>query len=533
MYSRDTLVLDDVITALDSKEKMKQITNGGSEVKAEGLNVRGRSFERGSSSSGKARSKSRVKRKFCNYCHKKGHVIEECYKLKNKEKEKAAAKGKHVSGSGEADVAEVGSDGELLTVSGGGSSLPDAWIMDTGCTFHMCPNRDWFHTYEDVDQGSVSMGDEHIQRIKGMGTVRIRMFDGVIRTFGNVRYVPGLRRNLLSLSSLEEKGYDFAGKDGILRVFRGKTTILKAYRKTSNLYFLDGQTVTGDAAVASKGSSDMDRSRLWHLRLGHMSFHGMSELSRRGLLGGDKVDELEFCEECVYGKQKRVRFMSGKHTTKGPLDYIHSDLWGPARVTSVGGASYMLTIIDDFSRKVWSFFLKHKGDVFSTFRNWKVMIEKQSGREIKYLRTDNGLEFCSEDFNAYCRKEGITRHRTVVHTPQQNGVAERMNRTILEKVRCMLSHSKLPKSFWAEAASTACFVINRSPSRAIEKKTPIELWSGKPADYTDLKPFGCPAYARVDNGKLESRALKCVFLGYKPGVKGYKLWSSELKKVII
>ena len=97
----------------------------------------------------------------------------------------------------------------------------------------------------------------------------------------------------------------------------------------------------------------------------------------------------------------------------------------------------------------------------------------------------------------------------------------------------MLSNSKLPKSFWAEAASTACYVINRSPSRAIEKKTPYELWSGKPADYTHLKPFGCPAYARVDNGKLEPRAIKCIFLGYNPGVKGYKLWSSDLKKVII
>ncbi|KAI3780212.1 hypothetical protein L2E82_10183 [Cichorium intybus] len=108
-----------------------------------------------------------------------------------------------------------------------------------------------------------------------------------------------------------------------------------------------------------------------------------------------------------------------------------------------------------------------------------------------------------------------------------------MNRTIMEKVRCMLSNSKLPKYFWAEAASTACYVINRSPSRAIEKKTPYELWSGKPTDYTHLKPFGCPAYARVDNGKLEPRALKCVFLGYNPGVKGYKLWSNDLNKIII
>ncbi|KAG8491868.1 hypothetical protein CXB51_015214 [Gossypium anomalum] len=125
------------------------------------------------------------------------------------------------------------------------------------------------------------------------------------------------------------------------------------------------------------------------------------------------------------------------------------------------------------------------------------------------------------------------RHLTVCHTPQQNGVAERMNRTIMEKVRCMLSNANLPESFWAEAASTACFLINRSSSVAIEKKIPQEVWSGNPANYSDLKIFGCPAYAHVDNGKLEPRSIKCVFLGYKAGVKGYKLWCPKNRKVVI
>src|SRR5581483_3278726 len=130
-----------------------------------------------------------------------------------------------------------------------------------------------------------------------------------------------------------------------------------------------------------------------------------------------------------------------------------------------------------------------------------MMIEKQSGKEVKNLRTDNGLEFCSEEVNANCRKNGITRHHIVVHTPQHNGVTARMNRTIHEKVHCMLSNSKMPKLLWAEAASTACYIINQSPSVVLDKKTPVEVWNGSPADYTNLKIFGCPAYARVDNGK--------------------------------
>ena len=199
----------------------------------------------------------------------------------------------------------------------------------------------------------------------------------------------------------------------------------------------------------------------------------------------------------------------------------------------MGGTTYLLTIIDDLSRKVWVFYLKQKSDVFATFKDWKTMIEKQTWRKVKCLCTNNGLEFCSDEFNTLCKKEGIVRLRIVRHTPQQNGVAECMNRTLMEKVRCMLSNAQLSKSFWKEVASTACYLINRSPSVAIEKKTPQEVWSSSPATYLDLKIFECPAYAHVDNGKLEPRSMKCIFLGYRFGVKGYKLWCPETKKLVI
>ncbi|KAJ9546957.1 hypothetical protein OSB04_019500 [Centaurea solstitialis] len=432
IYSRDSLSLDEVYTALSSKEKMKEI-NPGHEPRAEGLNARGRPFEKCSSSSSKSRSKSRGKlRKFCNFCKRKGHTMEECFKLQAKNK----AKNKTTGTSGEADVVEQGEvgycNGEVLMVSEGMMNTSEEWILESGCTFHMCPHRSWFHTYEKVPEGVVMMGNNDSCPIIGKGTIRIRMHDGITRTLGDVRYVPELRRNLISLSTLDRNGYEFIGKNGVGRVKRGVLLMMKALRKTANLYILQGQPATGDVAVASKKFSNGDLTKLWHLRLGCMSLGGMIELSQRELLNGHKVTDLQFCEHCVYGKTNMVR-------------------------------------------------------------DWRTMIEKQSGKEVKYLRTDNGLEFCSEEFNAYCRKNGITRHRTVAHTPQQNGVAERMNRTILEKVRCMLSNSKMPKSFWAEAASTACYLINRSPSVALEKKTPMEVWSGSPTDYTDLKIFGCPA----------------------------------------
>ena len=222
------------------------------------------------------------------------------------------------------------------------------------------------------------------------------------------------------------------------------------------------------------------------------------------------------------------------HNTKGTLDYLHSDLWGPSNVPSNGGVNYMLSIIDDFSKSVWSFFLKHKSDVFATFEELKIMIKDQIEKQIKSLPNDNSLEFFfSDEFDALCKLEGIVRHHKVIGTPQQNGVAKRMNKTIIEKVHCMLSNAKLSKSFGLKRLRRLVFPINRSLLVSIDKKTQIKVWSNTPSIYFDLKIFGCLAYARVDNGKLEPNYVKCVFLSYNNGVKGYKLWFHETRKIIV
>ena len=155
------------------------------------------------------------------------------------------------------------------------------------------------------------------------------------------------------------------------------------------------------------------------------------------------------------------------------------------------------------------------------------MVERQTERKVKIFRTDNGLEFCSTEFDNFCKSEGIIRHRTTVSTPQQNGVAECMNRTLLERVRSMLSSSGWSRDFWTEATHTACYIINRSPASALSMKTLEEMWTGRPADYSILRIFGCPAYAYVKDGKLNLRAKKCIFIGYAYGVKGYRLWCIE------
>ncbi|KAK3032792.1 hypothetical protein RJ639_035895 [Escallonia herrerae] len=184
----------------------------------------------------------------------------------------------------------------------------------------------------------------------GIGTIKIKIFDGIVRTLGDVRYIPDLKKNLISLGTLDSIDCSIFIKGGVMKVSKGAMVIMKG-QKIGNLYKLIGNTVIGGASVSTHTSSSNDNSELWHKRLGHLSEGGMLELHKRKLLQGVKSCKLDFCKFCVFGKQKRVNFKIASHTSKGVLDYIHSDVWGPIKHISNGGARYFVTFIDDFSRK--------------------------------------------------------------------------------------------------------------------------------------------------------------------------------------
>lgn len=195
------------------------------------------------------------------------------------------------------------------------------------------------------------MGNNASCKVIGVGTIRIKMFDGVVRALGDLRHVPNLKRDLISLSTLDAKGYKYSSECGVMTVRKSSLIVMKGEIKSGRLYVLWGSTFTRDAAADTPSLSDSDVTRLWHLRLGHMSENGMIVLSKRGLLDGQSISKL-FCEHCVLSKQKKVKFSTGIHNTTWILDYIHYDLWGPSGVSSMGGTYYMLTIIDDFSSKI-------------------------------------------------------------------------------------------------------------------------------------------------------------------------------------
>jgi len=178
---------------------------------------------------------------------------------------------------------------------------------------------------------------------------------------------------------------------------------------------------------------------------------------------------------------------------------------------------------------VWIYVLKTKEHTFEAFKTLKTIIENPRGRKIKTIRTNNNLEFSNKEFTDLCKESGIVQHLTALGNPRQNGLVERMNRTLLERVRCMLFHANLSKAFWGEAGNTAAYVLNRSPLAAIEFKTSYEKWTCHKPSLKHLRVFGCIVYAHVKQGKLEPRAHKCIFIGCPVGVKGYKLWSLEPK----
>ncbi|KAE8700517.1 hypothetical protein F3Y22_tig00110556pilonHSYRG00215 [Hibiscus syriacus] len=424
LYGRvQSISMEEVQSLIRAKELQKK-HDMDEENSGDGLTIRGRS-DRRDSRNNQNRSRSKQRKKSgnqsskgpfrCYHCHKEGHFKKNCPDRKKKYQEKP-------KDSGEVSVVSDGYDStEALVITESESSKE--WILDSGCSFHMCPHKDWFETLQLVSGGTVLLGDNKACRVVGSGTIRIRM--------------------LMELNEYYN-----------MSVTKGSIITMKGIRK-NGLYSLIGRTVIGNSSNVVQ--PEIDKTRLWHMRLGHAT---------------------------------RVKFSTGKHITKKPLDYVHSDLWGPARTQTHGGGRYFLSVIDDYTRRVWVFVLKTKDEVFERFKDWLTLTENKMETKLKHLRTDNGLEYFSEQFNELCRKNGITRHKTVRNTPQQNGLAERMNRTLLERVRCMLLNAGLPKSFWGEAVSTACYLINRQD-------------------------------------KLEARALRCIFIGYPHGTKGYKLWCME------
>nr|GEV43549.1 retrovirus-related Pol polyprotein from transposon TNT 1-94 [Tanacetum cinerariifolium] len=287
-----------------------------------------------------------------------------------------------------------------------------------------------------------------------------------------------------------------------------------------------------------QNSTNKDESELWHRRLGHLNFKTMNKLVMHNL-----VRRLPFkCFNndhtyvaCLKRKQHKASCKTKVvNSVTKPLHTLHMDLFGPTSVSSLNYKWYCLVVTDDFSRFTWTFFLKTKDETSGILRNFITEIENLKDLKVKIIKCDNGGEFRNKEMNDFCLRKRIKREFSNARTPQQNGVAERRNRTLIEAARTMLADAKLPVTFWAEAVNTACYVQNRVLINKSQNKTPYELFNGRTPAIGFLKPFGCHVmiFNTLDHlGKFEAKGDECYFIGYSMSSKAFRVFNKRTKRV--
>jgi len=352
----------------------------------------------------------------------------------------------------------------------------------------------------------------------------------------DVLLVPNLKENLLSIGQMMDNGYSLHFEKDACKIYDSRKIEIGQVKmeKRNRRFPICFKPITNIAMKA-----EVDDSWLWHKRFGHFNTHALKLLYQKNMMRDLPClkENNESCEGCLLGKQHRLPFSTDKAWRgKDLLELIHTDVCGPMRTPSHHNNRYFILFIDDFSRMTWVYFLKAKSEVFGIFKKFKALVEKQSGKQIKVLRTDRGKEYTSREFDKFCEDEGIERQLTVAYTPQQNGVSERKNRTVMEMARSMLKEKGMPNTFWAEAVYTAVYILNRCPTKAVKDKTPIEAWSGRKPSAKHLRVFGSICYIHVPDQrrhKLEDKTIRGIFLGYSTQSKGYRVYNLQTKKLVI
>ena len=315
-----------------------------------------------------------------------------------------------------------------------------------------------------------------------------------------------------------------------LCVFRDRftRTLIGASEVKNGVYvYRDVSVARGHRAKASEDQI------LWHRRLGHLSYGVLSFLP---FIYGVKDVPTKFggCDVCFQSKQTREVFSESSNKVLVSFDLIHINLWGPYRVSSSCGAVYFCTIVHDFSMSVWIHLLLEKNEVKTVVPNFISLINRQFGKMVKTVRSDNGIDFMC--LTSYFAKKGILHYISYVNTPQQNGRVERKHRHISNVARSLLFQANLPVKFWGESVLAAAHLINRTPMKVLQGKTLYECLYGKRSSYENIKTFGCLCFAhksRRDKDKFGTRSMRCILwdtlLGRKVGscmiLKRTSFWS--------
>ncbi|KAJ9547116.1 hypothetical protein OSB04_019659 [Centaurea solstitialis] len=410
----------------------------------------------------------------------------------------------------------------------------ESWVLDTGCGNHICNHLQGFNRRETLrkDCSNLRVGEGTMLVAEVVDSYSLSLPSGLVLELENCYYVPKMIKNVISFDLLVYQGFCYKYDYKLISCFKNDVFYFKA-TPSNGLYVLNLQENKEVYHISKRSKEIEDQTYLWHCRLGHINKKRIEKLQKGGLLGSFNFRPFDNCESCLSGKMTKQPFNKDNERANELLGIIHTDVCGPFSHEARGGYRYFITFTDDFSRYGYVYLIRHKSEAFKRFKEFQNEVQNQLDRKIKFLRSDRGGEYQSQEFDNHLMECRIFSQLTPPYTPQMNGVSERRNRTLLDMVRSMMCRSSLPVSFWGHALETAAHILNRVPTKS-EEKTPYKIWMSKKPKMSFLKIWGCEVYVkRPTCEKLKPKSDKCFFVGYPKTTVGYYFYNPTENKVFV
>ncbi|KAL6269518.1 hypothetical protein ACE6H2_026429 [Prunus campanulata] len=465
----------------------------------------------------------------CQICGKKGHGALDCYHRSN-----YAFQGQSPPSSLTAMTAQT-------------SYNPDqVWIADSGATHHMVSNLDHLNNAAACDSAeNVTVGNGEGLQIRHIGTAKLSSL-----TLPSVFHVPHLTANLLSVHQLCKDNncniiFDVSGfyiQDKLTKqiLLQGKSSqgLYPIPVSLQSSAFVPSPIQHSQQSVSPSVAflGQQVKSSLWHHRLGHPTNEVVKYMLKAAQLPYCDDSQFFVCSDCLHGKMHKLPFPTDHVKVTIPFQKIHSDVWGPSRMKSIDGFRFYVIFVDECTGYTWFYPLYNKSEVYATFLKFHAMLVTQFTASVKCLQSDGGGEFTSKLFTDYLASKGIEHQLSCPYTPQQNGLAERKNRHLIETSITLLTAAHLPSQFWFHATAHAAYLINRMPSKSLDLQSPYYRLFGLVPDITHVKVFGTAVYPYLrpyTEHKLQPRTTQCVFLGYAQGYKGVICYNPSTGKLVI
>lgn len=401
-------------------------------------------------------------------------------------------------------------------------------IIDSGATIHGTPHRCDLVNIRNTTPIRVYMANSQAIEIKQIGDVTIGLLgrNGKLKSkiiLKNVYFHPSLSFMIISQSLLCKEGFKFVYQYDDCEIYKSDGQLCGVIKAINGLYIIKNPTM--QAFVHSASTQGISLYEL-HCRLGHSSYEYLKRIIAQLPFKINDLTEKK-CEICVEANIKRQNIPKIRTSELSDSfgDKFHIDIWGPAPTQALGGIRYFLTIVDDATRWIKTLPLKTKDEAYAKYISYTTEIFTQYGIKIKVLQSDNDSVFLSKDFTNYLQSQGTIRNLTVHDTPQQNGVAERTHQTLMNGVRSVLNHSKLPQALWYEALINIQFYLNRLPKRALQMTTPYKKRFGKDFNYKEIHLFGEHCIIRLENrNKLQNKGIKGRWLSYDEESLGHRVY---------